>query len=109
MIRSIIVTLFFFFGPALLMLLLRNIFLFWQFRRGLNRQDPDIIDITPNKHQKTPPSRFFLASAITVGLIFAWLAWSQMHSLPPHEGLQYIPAHINQEGKLVDAHYSPHP
>jgi len=109
MIRNIIVTLLFFFGPALLMMVLRNIFLFWQFRRGVKRQHPDIIDITPQKHQPTSPSRFFLASAMTVGLIFAWLAWSQMHSLPPHEGLQYIPAHINQEGKLVDGQYRQQP
>jgi len=105
MIRNIILTLLFFFGPALLMIVLRNVFLFWKFKRNLSRQHPDIIDITPAQHQQTPPSRFFLASAITVGLIVAWLAWSQMHSLPPHEGLQYVPAHINQEGKLVDGQY----
>jgi len=105
MIRNIIVTLLFFFGPALLMMLLRNLFLFWQFKKSLKRQHPDIIDITPQKHQQTPPSRFFLASAITVGLVFAWLAWSQMHSLPPQGSMQYVPAHINKAGELVDGHY----
>jgi len=105
MIRNIVVALLFFFGPALLMMLLRNIFLFWKFKQGIKQQHPDIIDITPQKHVQTPPSRFFLVSAITVGLVFAWLAWSQMHSLPPHELMQYVPAHLNQQGELVDGHY----
>jgi len=116
MIRNIIVALLFFFGPALLMMLLRNVFLFWQFKQRLKRRHPDIIDITPDhnpdmiditpqQHQPTSPSRFFIASALTVGLVFAWLAWSQMHSLPPEGGVQYVPAHIDKQGKLVDGHY----
>jgi len=105
MIRNIFVALIFFFGPALLMMFLRNIFMFWKFRRSLESSNPDIIDITPKQHQKTPPSRFFLASAMTVGLVFAWLAWSQMHSLPPQERMQYVPAHTDQHGQLVDGHY----
>ena len=105
MIRNIFVTLFFFFGPALIMLMLRNLYLFWLFRQRIKRQHPDIIDITPQQHQGTPPSRFFLASAITVGLIFAWLAWSQMHRQPSVENMQYVPAHIDQNGQLVDGHY----
>ncbi|MDQ6994463.1 MAG: hypothetical protein Q9M18_02565 [Mariprofundaceae bacterium] len=105
MIRNIMITLLFFFGPALLMILLRNIFLFWRFRRSLKHQRPDVINITPNQYQKTSPSRFFLASAIIVGLICTFLAWSQVHRLPPHDGLQYVPAHINQHGELVDGAY----
>ena len=108
MIRNSIISLLFFFGPALLMLLLRNVFLFWQFRQRINKQHPDIIDITP-KHQKTPPSRFFLASAITVGLIFAWLSWSQMHDHPSPETRQYIPAHIDKDGNLIDGRHIDHP
>jgi len=107
MIRQIFITLLFFFGPALLMMVLRNVFLFWQFKRQYRRQHPDIIDITPPKHQATSPSRFFWASALTVGLIFAWLAWSQMYRETSVQHMQYVPAHLDKNGKLVDGHYVP--
>jgi len=99
MIRNIIVTLLFFFGPALLMFVLRNIFLFWKLRRTVEKRQPDIIDITPKK--PSAPSHFFLASVIAVGLISAYLAYSQitMDSAVPQT--QYIPAHINAQGELV--------
>ncbi len=106
MIRQIFITLLFFFGPALLMMLLRNVFLFWQFKRQRRRQQPDVIDITP-KHQAGSPSRFFLASVLTVGLIFAWLAWSQMYQESSVQHMQYVPAHLDQHGQLVDGHYVP--
>jgi len=100
MIRNIIVTLLFFFGPALLMFVLRNIFLFWKSRKAMQKQQPDIIDITPTG--PTSPSRFFLASVIAVGLTSAYLAYTQLTmDNPTHQQMQYIPAHINTQGELV--------
>jgi len=100
MIRNILVTLLFFFGPALLMFVLRNIFLFWKSRKAMQKQQPDIINITPSG--STSPSRFFLASVIAVGLISAYLAYNQLtinHN--NQQQMQYIPAHINAQGKLL--------
>jgi len=100
MIRNILVTLLFFFGPALLMVVLRNIFLFWKIRRSMQKQQPDIIDITPT--EPTSPSHFFLISVIAVGVISAYLAYSQLSAdHTTHQDMQYIPAHINAQGELV--------
>ncbi len=99
MIRNIIVTLLFFFGPALLMFVLRNMFFFWKLRQAMKKRQPDIIDITPQK--PNPPSHFFIASIIIIGLISAYFAYSQItmnHEVPQ---TQYIPAHINAQGELV--------
>ncbi|MBN4082437.1 MAG: hypothetical protein COB41_02210 [Proteobacteria bacterium] len=99
MIRNVIVTLLFFFGPALLMFVLRNIFLFWKLRREINKHQPDIIDITPQK--PNAPSHFFLASVIAIGLISAYFAYAQLTMDDQDQRTQYIPAHINAQGQLI--------
>ena len=99
MMRNIIVTLLFFFGPALLMFVLRNIFLFWKLQRAIKRQQPDIIDITPKK--PSAPSHFFLASVIAVALISAYFAYAQLTMDNTDAKTQYIPAHINAQGELI--------
>jgi len=99
MIRNIIVSLLFFFGPALLMFVLRNIFFLWKFRKETKKHQPDIIDITPQK--PAAPSHFFLASVITIGLISAYFAYTQLTMDSPSQKTQYIPAHINAQGELV--------
>jgi len=99
MIRNIIVSLLFFFGPAFLMFVLRNLFFFWKLRRNIQRQQTDIIDITPKK--PTAPSHFFLASVIAVGLISAYFSYSQLTNNASDVKLEYIPAHIDAQGKLI--------
>ncbi len=99
MIRNIIVTLLFFFGPALLMFVLRNVFLFWKLRRTMETRQPDIIDITPKS--PSAPSHFFLASVIAVGLISAYFAYTQLTMDRAIPQTQYVPAHINAQGELV--------
>ena len=99
MIRNIIVSLLFFFGPALLMFVLRNIFFFWKLHREIEKHQPDIIDITPKNPNK--PSHFFLASVIAVGFISAYFAYTQLTTDSPDKKTQYIPAHINAQGELV--------
>jgi hypothetical protein len=99
MIRNIIVSLLFFFGPALLMFVLRNIFFFWKFQKDIKQHQPDIIDITPQK--AAAPSHFFLASVIAVGLISAYFAYSQLTTDSLEQNTQYVPAHINAQGELV--------
>jgi len=99
MIRNIIVSLLFFFGPALLMFVLRNIFFFWKFQKEMKQHQPDIIDITPQK--AAAPSHFFLASVIAVGLISAYFAYSQLTNSNSDAKTEYMPAHINAQGELV--------
>jgi len=104
MIRNIFVTLLFFFGPALLMFVLRNMFLAWRHRRI--HKKPDVIDITPIN--PSSPSRFFVMSAVTVGIIFGYLAWSQInHDGDTSQGTHYTPAYVNAQGELVPESRTP--
>ncbi|MES0371570.1 MAG: hypothetical protein ABUK11_04770, partial [Mariprofundaceae bacterium] len=102
MIRSIFVSALFFFGPAILMFMLRNLFLFlraWlRIRRARKKQESEIIDITP--HQHGSPSMLFNIAAIAVGLICAVLAWQEMTS-GPEERQHYVPAHVDEQGKII--------
>jgi len=103
MIRSIFVSALFFFGPALLMFMLRNFFFLsraWlRLRRIQKMQEHEVIDITPHKHHGSP-SMFFNITAIVIGLVCAFLAWQEMSS-GPEERQRYVPAHVNEEGKIV--------
>jgi len=99
MIRNIFVTLLFFFGPALLMFVLRNMFFMWKARQQRKKAHPDVIDISPTT--SNAPSPFFIASAISVGIVFAYLVWAQLSQNTQEQGGEYIPAHINEFGELV--------
>ncbi|MFC1568001.1 hypothetical protein ACFL3K_02235 [Pseudomonadota bacterium] len=103
MIRSIFVSALFFFGPALLMFLLRNLFFLsraWlRLRRIQKMHEHEVIDITPHKHHGSP-SMFFNITAIVVGLICAFLAWQEMSS-GPEQRMHYVPAHVDTSGKIV--------
>jgi len=103
MIRSIFVSALFFFGPALLMFMLRNMFFLsraWlRLRRIKKMQEHEVIDITPHKHHGSP-SMFFNITAIIVGLVCAFLAWQEMSS-GPEERMHYVPAHVDEYGKVV--------
>ncbi|MDT8375929.1 MAG: hypothetical protein RQ867_04225 [Mariprofundaceae bacterium] len=102
MIRSILVAALFFFGPALLMFMLRNMFFLfraWLRLRKLKKmQEHEVIDITPHKHGS--PSMLFNIAAIVVGLICAFLAWQEMGS-GPEQRMHYVPAHVDEQGKIV--------
>lgn len=108
MIRSIFVSALFFFGPALLMFMLRNLFLFlrvWlRLRRMRKEQEQDVIDITPHKHAS--PSVLFNIAAIAVGIICAFLAWQEMNK-GAGEKMHYVPAHVNEEGKVIPGKMMP--
>lgn len=103
MIRSIFVSALFFFGPALLMFMLRNLFFLFRAWLRLHRlrkkQEHEVIDITPHKHHGSP-SMFFNLTAIAVGLVCAFLAWQEMSS-GPEDRQHYVPAHVDEHGKIV--------
>jgi len=102
MTRNILITALFFFGPAFLMFVLRNLFLFarfwWGIRNLRQREQHQIIDISPAK--QPPPGLVFIVASLLVGLVCAVLVWMQMSedAVPTR---QYIPAHINEKGELV--------
>jgi len=108
MMRSILISALFFFGPAILMFLLRNLFLFlrvWlRLRRLRKQQDADVIDITPHKHGS--PSMLFNVAAIIVGLTCAFLAWQEMTSAPEAEQ-RYVPAYVDEYGNVVPGRMVP--
>ncbi|MDQ7001148.1 MAG: hypothetical protein Q9N02_00480 [Ghiorsea sp.] len=102
--RYLLLTLFGFFGPALLMLLLR---LTWFYLRAklyekLTKQskEPEIIDVTPI--HKKPISKPFIFLWILVSIICTALLIWQLDDNPAPEYV-YIPAHIDAEGNFVSA------
>ena len=102
--KSILISLLFFFGPVILLFVLRYGALFlraWLLWRRHKQSRPDIIDITPHLSHK--PSIVFIVLAIAIGLLTAVLAWQRLTS-PSDTGKVYIPAHVEQ-GKLVPGHF----
>ncbi|MDX8395131.1 MAG: hypothetical protein R8K22_01815 [Mariprofundaceae bacterium] len=110
MIRSIIISALFFFGPALLMFMLRNMFLMlkiWLKARNQKAvQEAEVIDITPEK--PSSPSTLFVTAAIIVGVVCAVLAWQEM-TAPADDQRTYIPAHTDSQGKIIPGQYIPTP
>ncbi|MDX8387597.1 MAG: hypothetical protein R8M46_03555 [Ghiorsea sp.] len=97
--RYLLFTLLGFFGPALLMLLLRLIWMRIRYAITQKKAEPEIIDVTPKK------------SGIHVWFIIAWLIISITCTAfliwkiddTPASQQTYIPAHINAEGTFVPA------
>lgn len=104
MIRTFFVSLLFFFGPTILMFVLRNAFYVWRHRKDQRAQGVEIIDITPSAHGK--PSLRFILLAIIIGLCFAFLSWHKI-SDPADESRTYVPAQMNEQGKIAPGYYIP--
>jgi len=109
MIRNVFITLIFFFGPALLMFVIRHIFLLmrvaWILRK--QRHADDIIDITPRPTPNSP-GKVFIMLSLLIGLACATLVWFDMDD-SSHETMQYVPAHMDAHGKLIPGEYIPSP
>lgn len=105
--KSILISLLFFFGPVILLFVLRYGALFlraWLLMRRQQGGGPDVIDITPTPSHK--PSIIFIVLAIAIGLLTAVLAWQRITGpADQHKGKVYIPAHVDQQGKLVPGHF----
>ncbi len=110
MIRNILLAIVFFFGPALLMFMLRNIVLLLRLRLQQRRQhhgSPEVIDITPTIEKKTA-SRWFYAFAAGLGIAVAVSAFMYLQSVDG-EVRHYVPAHVSEDGKLVPGHWQNKP
>ncbi len=102
MIRSLFVSLFFFFGPALLLFMLRNLTLLLMLRaknRHEKAQEPEIIDITPVDKERAP--NWFYALVLVISLACAVMVFLQLEKQSDVDVHQYVPAHINESGKIV--------
>ncbi len=98
MMRYFFFTLLGFFGPALLMLFLRLIWFRIRYQWLAQRNEPEIIDITP-KHSHFP-SRLFILAWIALSLTCTgFLIWTMDDS--PAIKKTYIPAHIDAQGNFV--------
>jgi hypothetical protein len=97
--RYLLFTLLGFFGPALLMLLARLIWLRIRYRLTHKQVEHEIIDVTPKK--KGFGSWFIVAWFLISIACTAFLIW-QVDDTPAPEHI-YIPAHINAEGTFVPA------
>ena len=108
MIRNLLVAIFFFFGPALLMFMLRNIVLLtllWLKKRQHEaKMHPEVIDVTP-VHKHRAPNWFYIAvfvisltSAVSVFIAL------QNGDVDDHE---YVPAYVDESGDIVPGDWKP--
>ncbi|MDQ6951384.1 MAG: hypothetical protein Q9M26_06945 [Mariprofundales bacterium] len=100
MIRQLFISLLFFFGPALLVVVIRHlvILLHLAIRSGRHQHDPEIIDITPTSPGRPP--RWFLLAAILIGFFCAWFAWWSLAN-PPEPSTHYVPAYTDSNGQVI--------
>lgn len=101
MIRNLLVALLFFFGPALLMFMLRNIVLLMRLR--LRSRQPDVIDVTPVGERRAPVWFYVLAGIVGLAAAIAAFLYLQNHT--PRESRIYVPAHVGEDGHIVPGHW----
>jgi hypothetical protein len=107
MIRNLLVAIFFFFGPALLLFMLRNAFLLfrlWLVARQKKSQEPEVIDITPVK--PATPIWFYIAAGV-LGLASAAAIFLYLQSVDDTVPQHYIPAYTDDSGRIVPGHWQP--
>ncbi len=108
--RTLVAVLVFFFGPTLLMLALRGVWIWlrWRLRRRHEARvtvvDAEIVDGRPALRAPWP----YLLLSIAVGTVAAFLAWRSLHEARPVERV-YVPAHIDEAGRVVPGHWIPKP
>ncbi|HXH72273.1 MAG TPA: hypothetical protein VNI58_05595 [Mariprofundaceae bacterium] len=107
MIRNILTIIVFFFGPAILLFMLRNFLLVLKVWLQMRRQrpaEPEIIDVTPRRESRTP--LWFKVVAVLAGVLSAWLAWQRLDT-GSEKAMRYVPAYMDQQGKIVPGHLEP--
>jgi len=99
MIRSLFVSLFFFFGPALLLFMLRNLTLLLLLRaKNKQAQEPEVIDITPVKKDRAP--NWFYAIVVVISMSCAVTVFMNLEK-GEVEVQHYMPAHVDESGNIV--------
>ncbi len=113
MMRNVLVALVFFFGPALLMLVLRSLVFLVRYRLERRRHEhfggSEVIDITPLNEGRSP-SRLFWVLALVLGVLSAMVAFNTLSRDNGQEIRRvYVPAHVNEQGEIVPGHWEPVP
>jgi len=101
MIRSLFVSLFFFFGPALLLFMLRNLTLLLLLKakaRQAKEPEIEVIDITPVKKDRAPA--WFYVLVIAISLTCAVTVFLNLDR-GDVEVQHYVPAHADESGNIV--------
>jgi len=100
MIRQLFIALLFFFGPALLTMVVRHalLLLHLAMKRRYYRNSPEIIDITPQSPTRAP--RWFIVFAMLIGFGCAWLAWWTLADQPA-PATHYQPAQMDASGNII--------
>jgi len=107
MIRNLFLIVFFFFGPALVMFMLRNIILLvriWLFTRVQRRNQSEVIDITPVQPAAISTPRWFYLVAAVLGTATAVAGFMHLQSADS-ESRQYVPAHVEENGGIVPGYW----
>ncbi len=107
MLRNLLVSIFFFIGPALLMFVARNmmlLLLLWLKTRHARESEQKIIDITPGRKQRAP--KWFYVAVLLVSLTSAISVFIMLQNgdVPPQE---YVPAYTDEAGNVVPGHWRP--
>jgi len=108
MIRSILVSIFFFIGPALLMFFLRNLLLLaqlWLKNRQKHAHEQEIIDITPIHNHIHP--NWFIITVVIVSLACAVTVFMELQKADDVAPHQYVPAHMSESGEIVPGGWRP--
>ena len=108
MIRNLLISIFFFFGPAILLFMLRNglvLLRLWLRARQRREGEPRVIDITPVSDKKAPA--WFYALVVVISLGCAVAVFMFLQSDVEVESRRYVPAHVGEDGKVVPGHWEP--
>jgi len=106
MIRSIFVSLFFFFGPALLLFMLRNLTLLLLLKAKSKQekaQNIEIIDITPVKKERAPT--WFYALVVAISLACAVTVFMNLEH-GQADVQKYVPAYMDESGNIVSGDWN---
>ncbi len=108
MIRNLLIAVFFFFGPALLMFVARNMImlgLLWLKTRHKREQEHKVIDITPI-HKHGHPN-WYIIIVVIVSLTCAVAVFMELQKSDDVEPQQYVPAYTDDSGQVVPGHWQP--
>lgn len=108
MIRNLMIAIFFFFGPALLLFMLRNgvlLLRLWLRARRTRAQEPRVIDITPAPGKRAPA--WFYVLVVVISLACAVSVFIFLQSDFEAESRRYVPAYVDEGGKVVPGHWEP--
>jgi len=108
MIRELLISIFFFFGPALVMLMLRNgvlVLRLWLKSRQQRARAQQIIDITPVDKNRAP--KWFYIMVVVISLMSAVTVFMHLEK-GGAEVHQYVPAHIDASGHIVPGGWREH-